>query len=171
MIQKKSLPPLVGTKPDPHSRDVGKKAASHWVEVAGGLGSIRRHTRLHFSPGSSLRKRRRKRRRVEKELKRRRRRLRISGGSVRLGRTKIARSIQESQPAQPPFPTSFPAAAAGNSSVPGQNHPRPTFLFGQFFSQPQNWSPLSADRQHIGFGLLLHLLLRGLARMLGPCSG
>ena len=36
--QKKSLPPLVGTMPDPHSRDVGKKAASHWVEVAGGAG-------------------------------------------------------------------------------------------------------------------------------------
>ena len=34
----KSLPPLVGTMPDPHSRDVGKKAASHWVEVAGGAG-------------------------------------------------------------------------------------------------------------------------------------
>ena len=34
----------------------------------------------------------------EKGLKGRRRRLRISGGSVRLGRTKIARSIRKSQP-------------------------------------------------------------------------
>ena len=55
----KSLPRLVGTQPDPHSRDVGKKKRLligwRWP---GGLGSIRRHTRLHFSPGRSLRKRR-----------------------------------------------------------------------------------------------------------------
>ena len=109
--QKKSLPRLVGTMPDPHSRDVGKKAASHWVEVAGGAGVDKTTHSPPFFPRLELEEEKEgeegeEEGGAEKELKRRRRRLRISGGSVRLGRTKIARSIQESQPA-PAFSNLF----------------------------------------------------------------
>ena len=96
------MPPLVGTLPDPHSSDVGKKAASHWVEVAGGAGVDKTTHSPPFFPRPELEEEKVE----EKGLKGRRRRLRISGGSVRLGRTKIARSIQESQPA-PAFSNLF----------------------------------------------------------------
>ena len=48
--------------PDPHSRDVGKKAASHWVEVAGGAGVDKTTHSPPFFPGRSLGRRRRRRR-------------------------------------------------------------------------------------------------------------
>ena len=98
------MPPLVGALPDPHSSDVGKKAASHWVEVAGGAGVDKTTHSPPFFPRLELEEEKEGEEEggAEKELKRRR--LRISGGSVRLGRTKIARSIRKSQPAQPPFP-------------------------------------------------------------------
>ena len=95
----KSLPPLVGTMPDPQSRNVGKKAASHWVEVAGGAGVDKTTHSPPFFPRPELEEEKEEEEKVEeKGLKGRRRRLRISGGSVRLGRTKIARSIRKSQP-------------------------------------------------------------------------
>ena len=92
----KSLPRLVGWQPARPSRPRcrQKKAASYWVEVAGGAGVDKTTHSPPFFPRPELEEEKEE----EKGLKGGRRRLRISGGSVRLGRTKIARSIRKSQP-------------------------------------------------------------------------
>ena len=97
----KSLPRLVGWQPARPSRPRcrQKKAASYWVEVAGGAGVDKTTHSPPFFPRPELEEEKEEEEKVEeKGLKGRRRRLRISGGSVRLGRTKIARSIRKSQP-------------------------------------------------------------------------
>ena len=97
----KSLPRLVGWQPARPSRPRcrQKKAASYWVEVAGGAGVDKTTHSPPFFPRPELEEEEEEEEKVEeKGLKGRRRRLRISGGSVRLGRTKIARSIRKSQP-------------------------------------------------------------------------